>query len=375
MPPSPRRPVPSSVWPAEAMHAELAPEDALRLQVLLSQDVKAVRIDESNLRVVALTARGEASVPLNPTVRPEKYLRLVRELLASHVLGSPSGYPVYISRWTRHGQIESDNLAKLLLIGEPEAVVAVVHSPMLTDELAEYAWWVMPTIEHARLMLRREAVARGRMGRVLADFLIEHLPFLQEDHPAILDTVAVLLASGVLDEAQRRAVWRHGKRTNTYYVPFLERGTEALPDTGMSPRPAPEVLKRLAAEGNVAAGLLLKAYSAAGQTFLAAAAEVLDRPETQEVVSHLFNALGNNFRPAGLPPDATLPGLDAARATCPELAAEWQALEALAGTSEAQLTPIFARMSAIGSLMRRKIAPLTEPLKAHIRVLRGQAKG
>ncbi|MFN3593602.1 MAG: hypothetical protein ACK4TK_02830 [Thiobacillaceae bacterium] len=356
------------------MHEELTPEDLLRLQVLLSQDVKAVRIDESNMSVVALTAKGEASVPLHPTVRPEKYLRLVRELLSGHALGSPGGYPVYLSRWTRHGQMETENLGKLLLIGEPEAVVAVVHSPVLTDELAEYAWWAMPTIEHARLMLRREAVARGRMGRVLADFLVEHLPFLQDDHPAILDTVAVLLASGVLDEAQRLTIWRRGKRTNTYYVPFLERAAEALPDTGATPRPVPEGLERLAAEGNVAAGLLRRAYSAAGQTFLAAAAEVLDRPETQEVVNHLFNALGDYFRPEGLPPDATLPDLAAARAACPELEAEWQALEALARTSEAQLSPIFARSSAIGSLMRRKIAPLTEPLQGHIRVLRGQAK-
>lgn len=356
------------------MNEELAPEDLLRLQVLLSQDVKAVRIDESNLSVVALTAKGEASVPLHPSCRPEKYLRLVRELLSGHALGSPGGYPVYLSRWTRHGQMETENLGKLLLIGEPEAVVAVVHSPMLTDALAEYAWWAMPTIEHARLMLRREAVARGRMGRVLADFLVEHLPFLQDDHLAILETVAVLLDSGVLDEAQRLTIWRRGKRTNTYYVPFLERAAEALPDTGATPRPVPEDLERLAAEGNVAARLLRRAYSAAGQTFLAAAAEVLDRPETQEVVNHLFNALGNYFRPEGLPPDAPLPDLEAARAACPELEAEWQALQALAHTSEAQLTPIFARSSAIGSLMRRKIAALTEPLQAHIRVLRGQVK-
>lgn len=357
------------------MDEALAPEDLLRLQVLLAQDVKAVRLDESNLSVVALTPKGEASVPLHPTVRPEKYLRLVRELLSGHALGSPGGYPVYLSRWTRHGQMETENLGKLLLIGEPEAVVAVVHSPLLTDELAEYAWWAMPSIEHARLMLRREAVARGRMGRVLADFLVEHLPFLQEDHAAILDTVAVLLASGVLDESQRLAIWRRGKRTNTYYVPFLELAAEALPDTSAPSRPIPEDLERLAAEGNVAAGLLRRAYSAAGQTFLAAAAEVLGRPETQEVVNHLFNALGSYFRPAGLSAEAPLPDLEAARTACPKLKAEWQALAALACCSETQLTPIFARSSAIGSLMRRKIAPLTEPLQGHIRVLCGLAAG
>jgi hypothetical protein len=356
------------------MSEALTPEDRLRLEVLLAQDLKAVRLDESNMVLVALTAQGEASVPLHPTGRPEKYLRLVRELLSGHALGSPGGYPVYLSRWTRHGQMESENLGRLLLIGEPEAVVAVVHSPALTDELAAYAWWAMPTIEHARLMLRREAVARGRMGKVLADFLVEHLPFLQDDHAAILDTVAVLLGSGVLDAGQRAAIWRRGKRTNTYYVPFLARLPDALPEPEAAPRAhaASDALAALAHEGNAAARALLWAFSAQGQAFLAAAAEVLARPETQEVVNQLFNALGAAFRPAGSAPDAPLPGLETARQSCPELEPEWIALEALARVSEAQLTPIFARSSAIGSLMRRKIAPLVEPLRAHIRTLRGQ---
>lgn len=356
------------------MSTALAPEDQLRLEVLLAQDLKAVRLDEANMTVIALTAKGEASVPLHPTGRPEKYLRLVQELLSGHALGSPGGYPVYLTRWTRHGQMETDNLGKLLLIGEPEAVVAVVHSPALTDELAEYAWWAMPTIENARLMLRREAVARGRMGKVLADFLVEHLPFLQDDHPAILDTVAVLLNSGVLDAEQRALIWRRGKRTNTYYVPFLALMPNDLPEPDARPRhhPAADALATLAGQGNAAARSLLWALSAQGQAALAAAAEVLARPETQEVVNHLFNALGAAFRPAGCAADAPLPGLEAARAACPQLAAEWGAVEALARVGEAQLTPIFARSSAIGSLMRRKITPLVEPLLAHIRTLRGQ---
>lgn len=356
------------------MSEALAPEDRLRLEVLLAQDLKAVRLDEANMVLVALTAKGQASLPLHPIGRPDRYLRLVKELLSGHALGSPGGYPVYLSRWTRHGQMETDNLGKLLLIGEPEAVVAVVHSPALTDELAEYAWWTMPTIEHARLMLRREAVARGRMGRVLADFLVEHLPFLQDDHPAILDTVAVLLGSGVLDAGQRTVIWRRGKRTNTYYVPFLELMPNDLPEDDASPRlhPAADALTALANEGNAAARSLQWACTAKGQTFLTAAAEVLARPETQEVVNHLFNALGAAFRPAGSSPDDPLPGIETARQTCPELEAEWAAIKALARASEAQLTPIFARSSAIGSLMRRKIAPLVDPLQAHIRILRGQ---
>ena len=61
------------------MNEELSPEDSFRLEVLLAQDLKAVRLDESNLVLHALTDQGEASIPLAPTCRPDKYLRLDRK--------------------------------------------------------------------------------------------------------------------------------------------------------------------------------------------------------------------------------------------------------------------------------------------------------
>jgi hypothetical protein len=125
--------------------------------------------------------------------------------------------------------MESDNLGALLLTGEPEAVVAVVHSPALTDDSLADAWWAMPTIENARLMLRREAVAQGRMGRVLADFLVEHLPFLQDDHLGIMDTVAVLIYSRAVTPAGLETMWKFGRRSNTHFVAFLEMAAGALP--------------------------------------------------------------------------------------------------------------------------------------------------
>ena len=109
----------------------LSPEDSFRLQVLLAQDLKAVRIEESESSpaLYALTDRGEVRIPLFPNARLDKYLRHLRELLSGHALGSPGGYPVFLTRWTRHGQMEGLNLGRLLLTGEPEAVVAVVHRP------------------------------------------------------------------------------------------------------------------------------------------------------------------------------------------------------------------------------------------------------
>jgi hypothetical protein len=352
------------------MNEGLSPEDSFRLQVLLAQDLKAVRIDESNLVLHALTDRGEASIPLAPNCKPDKYLRLIRELLSGHALGSPGGYPVYLSRWTRHGQMEGINLGKLLLTGEPEAVVAVVYSPALTDEMAHYAWWTQPTIENARLMLRRDAVAKGSMGRVLADFLVEHLPFLQDDHMGIMDTVVVLLHSGTLTQAQLDTTWRRGKRSNTYYVAFLEMVAGQLPSPH-STHPDLEAVRtalvdRIAA-GQPAALALERALSGQGQTFLAAAAEILERPETQEVVTRTLNAIGRYFSGG----DDWRDEIDqAVRDACQSFSPMLEAAARLAKVCEAPVKPIFARSTAIGSLMRRKIDTVVAPIMADIHLLR-----
>jgi hypothetical protein len=94
------------------MSEGLSAEDNFRLQVLLAQDLKAIRIDESTLTLHALTDKGEASIPLSPNCREDKYLRQVRELLSGHALGSPGGYPVFLTRWTRHGQMAGVNLGQ-----------------------------------------------------------------------------------------------------------------------------------------------------------------------------------------------------------------------------------------------------------------------
>ncbi|MEE8379664.1 MAG: sulfur reduction protein DsrS, partial [Gammaproteobacteria bacterium] len=186
-----------------ASETELSNEDGLRLNVLLSQKLQAVRIDESRMMLYALTNKGEASVALNPNCREDRYLRHVRELLSTHILGSPGGYPVYINRWTRMGQ-DRDNttLHNLLLLGEPEAVAAVVHAPGLTPELAELVWWVAPEAEHARRMLVQPQVAESEIAHDLARFLIEHLPFETEPN-AIMDSVRLVLQPGLVSDDER----------------------------------------------------------------------------------------------------------------------------------------------------------------------------
>ena len=344
------------------MNEELAAEDQLRLSVLLTQEIKAIRLDESRMELCALTDKGEASMPLHPTCRSDRYLRLVREVLSGSALGSPGGYPVYLTRWTRHGQMDGANLAKLLLIGEPEAVVAVVHSSALTDELAGYAWWAMPTIENARLMLRRETVARGCMGRVLAEFLAEHLPFLQDDHLAIMDTVSVLIQSECLDQEALHTIWRRGKRSNTYYVPFLEWDWPGMAEEQNARADYGAINSRLGAD----AEMLLTVSSAAGQAFIGASLEILARPETQEVVSRTLNVIGRFFSRHGSTEQAVSNDHSASWTVVSE---DLAAILALSAVSEELVIPVFARSTAIGSLMRKKIEPITKPIQDQLRVL------
>jgi hypothetical protein len=373
----------------------LSPEDTLRLNVLLASRPQAIRIDESRMTVHALSERGEARVDLNPNCREELYLRRVRELVSGHVLGSPGGYPVYLRRWTRMGQARSDSLDQLLLLGEPEAVVAVVHAAGLTDELARRAWWAMPVAENARRMLERESVMRGAMGPELAAFLVEHLPF-EEEARDVIDSVRLVLQPGLVSEETRLGLWARGRQKNAYHVGFLLATPEALPEPE-PPRPDLAALEgplaALAGAGNAYAATLLKVLSGPGQTFLQAAAGVLRRPGNQDVVNLLLEAIARYFQAVCPPgdPEADLagvagevdalcavapaapPGIGRLLEALPDLRGELRAMLVLSRVGYPVVRPVFAHTTAIGSLMRSKLEPVTAPLQREIAVLRGRA--
>ena len=209
---------------------ELSSEDALRLNVLIANS-EAIRIDEGGMSVYGLNGEQEMKAALNPTCRSDKYLTSVREMLAAAVLDSPGGYPVFLRRWTRMGQARDESLAQLLVLGEEEAVVAAVHAVGLTDELAERAWWAMPTAENARRMLEKAAVVEGRTGPVLAEFLLEFLPF-EEEQRAIIDSVRLMLQPGLISDEDKRKLWKRARNKRSYYVGFLHTVPDDLPGEG-----------------------------------------------------------------------------------------------------------------------------------------------
>jgi len=342
--------------------SELTPEDMLRLQVLLAGELHAVRLDEDGPALCALTPRGEARIALHPVGRREAYLTQVRELLGGHALGSPGGYPVHLRRWTRIGQAAPKNLAALLLLGEPEAAMAVAYSPALTDELARRVWWALPVLEVAQVMLHRPAVQQGEMGKVLSAWMLEHLPF-QADPIEAMHCVRALLAAGRLDEAQREDLWRKARRRPHYFLGFLEFLPDALP-VERPARELPEVLRVEAAAGNLWAATLARLFSARGQSYLLAARLAFDKPPAHEAVYSLFDLIGGHFSAL-----RAASGREAV-AACD---AGWaEALAALAALSAADAEPILTRTTAVGPQLRRKLEPLLAPILQHLRHLQGE---
>lgn len=374
--------------------SELTSEDALRLNVLLAGELQAIRIDETNMTVLALSPRGEAAVKLHPVGRSDQYLRRVRELLAGHAIGSPGGYPVYIQRWTRMGQARDKGLDRLLLLGEPEAVVSVAYSNGLTDELARCAWWAMPTADNARRMLERECVVQAPIGKTLADYLIEHLPFENEPH-VIMDTVRIVLQPGLADAAAQQRLWKKAAYDNAYYIGFLERMPDDLPEPH-APRDDWEVqrgkLTALSTQGNPYACQLEKLLSGPGLAFLRTSEEVLRHPENQDVIIALLNSVATYFsavRPgAGNCIHSVEAALTHAKAICtnneqpveiqellktvPELAGEIRAMIALACMKAEVATPVLALTTASGTLMRKKLEPVITPILQLFATLRGK---
>lgn len=373
---------------------ELSSEDALRLNVLLAREPRAIRIDESSMTVLGLCDEGEARLSLNPTCREDQYLRMVREALSGHVLGSPGGYPVYLRRWTRMGQARDENLAELLKLGEPEAVAAVVHARGLTAELARRAWWAMPVTEHARVMLTRPEVVRSEMGPELARFLVEHLPFETEPAPMV-ETVRLVLQPGLVDADTRTGIWRRARHKSPFLVGFLMALPDGLPD----PRPGrgdadalSQALQPLVDAGNPVAERLVYLAGSAGQTFLQVTGRALDRAADQDVVLLLFEAVRRHLasvrvegaeprdlehlhedsraRCAG--PTGTGPlghALGATLAKAPALAGQAAAMLTLARLDYAVVRPVFSRTTAVGSLMRRKLEPITGGIRALLTTL------
>ncbi len=346
---------------------ELSSQDSLRLHVLLKQPVEAIRINESNLTLHALLEAGETTIKLNPNCAEHRYLRLVRECLSGHALGSPEGYPVFLNRWRRMDETTSEKLEALLLLAEPEAVIAAAHSRQLTEALARRIWWSMPSAEIARTLLRHPEVAASDVARMLADFLVEFLPFEQEPRDAIAN-VAALLQAGVLQEEEILSLWRKAEKQVVLYLGFMQACPDQLPTDHDNDPSLDETGPTMPAEleiDNALAALIRRLHTPSGRAFSTALLKVIHGLPDQDTTVMLIQILENYF---ALDPVCD-EELSAILRHAPELEAKARACLALRQTNEAMLDPIFSQTDAIGSLMRRKLQPVLAPVIENLSLL------
>ena len=375
---------------------QLSQQDSLRLNVLLNQSIEAIRIDDGKMIVYGLTEKGEAKIQLNPNCKDEKYIKQVKEIISSHVLGSPGGYPVYLKRWTRMGQARTESLENLLKLGEPEAVVAVVGAKGITEEIARRAWWVMPSADNARRMLANIDVVNGEMAKTLADFLIEFLPF-EEEPRNVIESVRLVLQPGLTETSAQDKLWNIGQRKNAFLVGFLKSELQEIPQSA-SEHPQlqawRDTLTEFADNKNRLAGFLLNILAQPGQAWLKTAEQVLKKPVNQDVVVALFEAIEDYFvdiRPHSDKRRGIEQIMNEASSFCeitessifkddvnqlktaiPEIIPLIQSLFVLSCVGEQLVAPIFATTDAVGTVMRRKLEPISKPLSNQIDVLLGK---
>lgn len=388
---------------------QLSNEDSLRLNVLMAQAVKAIRLDEGKMLLYALTERGEAKIVLNPTVKNDRYLALVRDFLSNKVLDVAGGFPAYITRWNRMGEARGEKLDKLLLLGEPDAVIAVVNSRELTPELAESAWWAYQSADSARSMLANPSLQNTDIGKELAQFLIEFIPF-EEDPSHMLESIRLVLQPGLISESDKLALWKKAKSKNTLYIGFLDTIPEDIPEPLESHANLEQIegiLNELLEKKNPYAETLIKLCRSPGQTFLRTAELTFKRPSNQIVYVALIESIRHFIYTAqiegkesqyqlsvGIGDDSvdekniesvyqfadklTQESSDEIEASAalveflqlaPQLREPLKAIIFLTRVSHSVTTPVFSQSSAMGSLMRQKLKPVTDKVLAQLRFL------
>jgi len=229
------------------------------------------------------------------------------------------------------------------------------------------------------------------MGKVLAEYLVEHLPFENIPH-TIIDTVRLLLQPGLIDDEVRKKLWNRGTADNVYHVGFLERMPDDLPVTVLPRGDWSALSSKLAQlEGHPYAVQLERVLSARGQAFLQTSEAMLRYPADRDVVKALLNAQAAYFssmvHPAccdGNTPEAILASVDAFyrdtasiagqfTESLPEYASEVRAMLVLSCMNSAVAAPVLSRSTAGGTLMRQRLEPVTTPILQQIAILRGQA--
>ena len=307
-------------------------------------------------------------------------------MFSTHALGSPGGYPVFLRRWTRMGQMREESLEGLLILGEPEAIVAVANSTELNEEVARRAWWAMPEADIARRMLKSPQIVDSIIGKELAEFLVEFLPFEMEAYD-IVESVRLVLQPGLVDEPTVQSLWSRGARKSAFYVGFLLAKPNELPEQAPANSNYEELKNKLQelSVDNPYASLLLQIYSSEGQAFLTTIDKTMNKLSDQHVVVFFLEAIRNYFHALSARSDNNFRGfgdidsavelaladesntyLNAVLNRTPEYRELLTAIISLSCVCESLVDPIFSQTDAVGSVMRKRLQPVMQPITQNI---------
>lgn len=348
----------------------LNPEDAFKLNILIASCV-AIRIDVYKLLVIGLTADNqERTLSLNPTIDSDKYIQAVQKLLVNKVLGGMGGYPSYLKRWSRMGQVGSANLKSLLKIGNIEAVVAVANSQNLEGELVEKVWWCATNTDNqaeiGRFLLTRDFVIAHPVGVKIAHYLLEFLPFIV-DTVQLIDTVNLVLQGDLIDPQEKEKIWQQGQRKTAFLVGFIERMRGDLPNFD----------KVVALDSSRKE--LAYVHSQQGQIFLKTVAHILKKINQEYVLYRTLDALGAALAHPMIRPLPTIEALEIQVQSVSKqlgLAGEQQrqiqARLLLAGASEQLAISTISAHGLAGSAIRKKLTRVLDPIQAALKILTTQ---
>jgi hypothetical protein len=214
---------------------ELAKQDEFKLSILL-KTARAIRIDNYKLEIIGLVGESEKIIKLSPEIDSDLYIKEVQKFLTEKVLGVVGGYPAYLQRWSKMGQVDSSNLANLLKIGEIGATIAVANSKYLTVDLLPLVWWSATNTdsqaEIGRYLLMRDDFLVSDTAKEIAKFLLEFLPF-SENPLDLLNTTNLILQENLISAKQKLKLWKMGARKSYILVSFLARQKGNLPSDNL----------------------------------------------------------------------------------------------------------------------------------------------
>jgi hypothetical protein len=342
----------------------LEPEDILKLNVLIATSV-AIRIDTYKLTVVGLNAQfKEQIIALKPSGDSEVYIKEVKKLLVTQVLGAMGGYPSYLKRWSRMGQVESSNLTSLLKLGEVEAVVAVSNSTNLDNDLLKLTWWCATNTDNqaeiGRFLLTKPFVLNTQTGREIAQYLLEFLPFV-DDIEQLIDTTSLVLQEGLIEQKDKDRLWKQGQRKTAFLVGFVERMRGNLPNEFNLKIP------------NYKHSDLQIINNQQSQLFLTTLGHILKKINQEYVLYRALEVLGQYMSHQDISMQNTIEKITNQVSDLSLTANnEQDKLDArllLAGVSEKLVVSTISAHNLTGSAIRKKLAHVLEPIQQALKTL------